>query len=60
MSFDIKLRKIGDPEPEKNTLPRGVHAVMINNQVIFVRRIAGRFVPVSSEEQMKLKKKHVL
>ena len=57
---DIELRKVGDPEPEKNTLPRGVRVMTLGDRVIFVRRIAGRFLPVSEEEQERLKNKHVI
>jgi hypothetical protein len=57
--MDIKLRRADDPTPEKNELPRGIHAVIVNDQIFFVRRLAGRFVPLSEEEQTKLKKKHV-
>lgn len=58
-SPDIQLRKIGDPEPEPNTLPRGVYAIVRNEQVIFVKRIAGRFMLLPQEEQDRLKRKHV-
>lgn len=56
---DLKLRKVGDSEPEKNELPRGVHAMMLGDRIIFIRRIAGRFIPLPEEEQEKLKNKHV-
>jgi hypothetical protein len=57
---DIRLRKVGETEPEKNTLPRGVKAMMLGDRLIFVRRVGGRFVPLSETEQEQLKKKHVL
>jgi len=57
-SHDIKLRKVG--EPEVNSLPRGIHAIVMNGNVIFVRRSMGKFMPVSKEEQEQLKKKHVI
>jgi len=57
---DIRLRKVGEPESEKNTLPRGVKAMMLGDRLIFVRRVGGRFIPLSETEQEQLKKKHVL
>lgn len=57
---DIELRKVGDSEPEKNTLPRGVKAMTLGNRIIFVRRVGGRFIPLPEEEQEKLKNKHVV
>lgn len=56
---DIKLRKVGEPEPERNELPRGVRALVMGDQVYFVRRMAGRFVPLPEDEQVKLREKHV-
>ena len=58
-SDDIELRRVGDPEPEKNELPRGVKAMVLGNRIMFVRRVGGRLVPVSNSEQEQLKKKHV-
>jgi hypothetical protein len=57
---DIKLRKVNDPEPEQNMLPRGVHAVVIDDRLFFVRRIGGRFILLPKEEQEQLKKEHVI
>lgn len=57
---DIKLRKVGDPEPEKNTLPRGVYAMMMGDQLYFVKRMAGRFVPLPEKEQERLRSKHIV
>lgn len=57
-SPDINLRKVG--EPEYNSLPKGVQAIVMNGDVIFVRRVMGRFMPVPSNEQEQLKKKHVI
>jgi hypothetical protein len=56
--MNIKLRKVDDVK--KNILPKGVVTVVFNEQVVFVRRIAGRFVPLPVEEQEILKKKHVV
>ena len=56
---DIKLRKVGEPEPERNELPRGVRALIMDDQVYFVRRMGGRFIPLPEDEQVKLRKKHV-
>jgi len=56
---DIKLRMADEPEPEKNTLPRGVKAMKLGDRIMFVRRVGGRLVPVSNTEQEQLKKKHV-
>ena len=55
---DITLRKVG--EPEQNSLPRGIHAIMLGDRVIFVQRISGRFLPLPEKEQEELRKKHVL
>jgi len=56
---DIELRRVGDPEPEKNELPRGIKAMMLGDRLIFVRRVGGRFVPLPETEQERLKNKHV-
>lgn len=55
---DITLRKVG--EPEYNSLPRGVHVIMLGGRVIFVQRISGRFIPLPEKEQETLRQKHVL
>lgn len=55
---DITLRKVG--EPDFNSLPRGIHAVMVGGRVIFVQRTGGRFMPLPEKEQEVLRKKHVL
>lgn len=56
---DIQLRKVGDPEHEKNELPRGIKAIMLGDRLIFVRRVGGRLVPLPETEQERLKNKHV-
>lgn len=56
----IKLRKVGDPEPEKNTLPRGVSAVVLGNQVFFVRKVGKKLLQLPAEEQERLRKKHIV
>lgn len=60
MDDEIKLRKVGEIDPLENKLPRGVHAVIINDEVYFVRKVAGGFVPLPEDEQLRLKQKHVL
>ena len=60
MNSDIKLRRVDDPMPERNELPRGVHAIILDNRVIFVRRVGGRFIPLPAEEQERLKNKHIV
>lgn len=55
---DVRLRKVG--EEKDNTLPRGVHALTMNGQLYFVRRIAGRFIPLSNQEQELLRKRHIV
>lgn len=55
---DIQLRKVG--EPEYNSLPRGVHAIVLGGRVIFVQRLLGRFIPLPEKEQEELRKRHVL
>lgn len=57
-SPDIELRKMGDHEPEKNLLPRGVKAMMLGDKIIFIRRAGGRFVPLPEAEQEQLREKH--
>lgn len=57
-SDNVQLDKVGDIQPEKNELPRGVQAMILGDRVIFVRRVVGRFVPVSQVEQEELEKKH--
>lgn len=54
---DIKLRKVG--EPEFNSLPRGVRLIMVGDKPVFARCIGARFVPLSNEEQDKLRNKHI-
>jgi hypothetical protein len=49
---DIKLKKIGDPEEIK--LPHGIFVIKVEESYIFVRRIGGRFMPVSKQEQDEL------
>jgi hypothetical protein len=51
---DIVLRKHGEPEEEQKKLPFGVYAMTLDNRLIFVRRLVGRFVPVSPQEQEQL------
>lgn len=46
---DIILKKVGEQEEKK--LPIGVYAITFDNRLVFVRRVAGRFVPVSTQEQ---------
>jgi len=57
MSDDIELRKVG--EVDIDSLPRGVKAIIFADKIVFARRTAGRFVPLSDEEQERLRKKHV-
>jgi hypothetical protein len=57
LNTDIKLQKLG--ESEFNSLPRGIKLVVIGNKPVFVRRIGGRFMPVSPTQQEELEKKHV-
>ena len=52
MSDDIILKKIGDPEEKK--LPAGIYAIQFGDQLVFARRVMGRFVPVSAAEQEEL------
>jgi len=49
---DIVLRKNG--EPEEKQLPAGIYVITFDNKVIFARRFAGRFMPVSAKEQEEL------
>lgn len=49
---NIVLKKVGEQEEKK--LPLGVYAITFDNRLVFVRRVAGRFVPVSSQEQKEL------
>lgn len=55
---EIKLRKVN--EPEHNSLPRGVMLVIVGNKAVFVRRLAGRFMPLPEDEQILLRNKHVV
>ena len=57
-SNDIILRKPGD-SMDDNQLPRGVRAMIIGNRVVFIKRMGGRFMPVSEQEQKRLEDKHV-
>lgn len=54
---EITLRKVG--EPEYNSLPRGVHVIVLGGRIIFVQRTGGRFIPLPEKEQEELRKKHV-
>lgn len=49
MIEDIKLKKIDELNEVK--LPHGVFVIKSGNALIFVRRICGRFIPVSKQEQ---------
>jgi hypothetical protein len=49
---DIVLRKVDEPEERK--LPAGVYTIMFDGHLVFVRRFAGRFMPVSKQEQEEL------
>jgi len=60
MNEEIKLRRVEDPQPEKNTLPRGVHAVVLNEEVFFVRKVGKNFLQLPLEEQERLRKKHIV
>jgi len=55
---NIKLRKVH--ELDDNTLPRGVYALLLGDQVFFVRRLAGRFIPLPENEQKELRERHVI
>lgn len=49
---DIVLKKVGETEEKK--LPVGIYVITFDNRLVFVRRFAGRFVPVSAQEQEQL------
>jgi len=51
---DIVLRKADEPEEKTKKLPSGVYAIMFGDRLVFARRYAGRFMPVSSQEQEEL------
>jgi hypothetical protein len=48
---EIKLEKMGPELSQEHQLPRGVKAMVLGDQIIFVRSIAGRLMPVSAEQQ---------
>jgi hypothetical protein len=52
----IKLRKVGEQEPKK--LPRGVRLMTIGDQAMFVRQSGKHVVPVSQEEQKRLRQEY--
>lgn len=56
-SHDIELPKVG--EPEFDSLPRGVRLLVLNDRVIFVRRMGAHFIPLPEVEQEKLRRKHI-
>jgi hypothetical protein len=60
MNSDVKLRLVGDAEPEENLLPRGVVAVVVANQVFFVQKIGNRMIQLPLEEQERLREKHIV
>ena len=53
---DIKLPKVGEETP-KSPLPRGVHMVRLGERIVFVRRVAGRMLPIPQVEQEALAQK---
>lgn len=54
-SPDITLQKVEDVLSSKDkSLPFGIYAITFDNKLVFVRRVAGRFMPVSAQEQEKL------
>lgn len=57
---DISLRKVNDPQPEKNNLPRGVTLIIVGDKPVFVRRVMGRFTQVSDAEQKELTDKYII
>lgn len=54
---EVKLRKVG--EPEFNSLPRGVHLIMVGDRPVFARRMGAHFIPLPQDEQERLRKKHI-
>jgi hypothetical protein len=55
---NIELRKIGEPEPD--SLPRGIKLIIVDRHTVFVRRVLGRFIPVTESEQEELHRKHIV
>lgn len=55
---DIVLQKAG--EPDFNSLPRGVYLIFVGDKPIFARRTMGKFIPLSTTEQEKLRAKHIV
>jgi hypothetical protein len=49
---DIVLKKLGEPEEKK--LPVGIYVIEFDGRAVFVRRMGGRFMPVSAQEQEEL------
>lgn len=58
MTEEIKLRRVD--EPEFNSLPRGVCLIFVGDKPIFVRRVMGKLMPVSKDEQDRLRAKHTV
>lgn len=58
MTDEIKLRRVD--EPDFNSLPRGVYLIFVGDKPIFARRVMGKFIPLSQEEQDRLRAKHIV
>ncbi len=57
MNDEIILPKVNDnSEP---SLPKGVRALVLQNNIIFVHRVMGKWMPVDSTLQEELRNKHV-
>lgn len=51
---EIKLKKLG--EPEEKQLPPGIYAIQVGDRIVLVRRVAGRFAQLSTQEQLEIMK----
>jgi len=61
-SHKINLKSVEETREEKakDCLPKGVRAMVVGDRVVFVRRLAGRWMPVPQALQLDLEKKHVI
>ena len=57
---DIKLDTVEEIRAKEaaNTLPPGVRAMILGDQVIFIKKSFGRYMPLPENEQQILREKH--
>jgi hypothetical protein len=62
MDKEIKLDTVEEvrAKEEENTLPKGVRAMVFGENLVFVHKVQGLWMPLPEEEQEVLRSKHVV